>query len=133
MKSILKNAVVGVMSLGLTATVLPAQDNHQDMPRGGAVQTAAWHDDGHYRDQRYDRRDAQPYDGYRNNWVGQDRYYVDRDHHGRDAAVVVGSAAGGALIGAAVDHGRGAAIGAIVGGVGGLIADEAIRHGEYRR
>ena len=41
----------------------------------------------------------------------------------QDALVVGGSAAGGALIGAAVAGKNGAGVGAAVGGVGGLIYD----------
>ncbi len=121
MKNILKQTVIGVMSLALTASVLPAQDFHNDHRGGAQVQAASWRNGDAYRDDRY-RGD----DRYRAD--DRDRYY-DRDHHyGRDTAVVVGSAAGGALIGAAAGHGQGAVIGAIVGGVGGLIADEAVHH-----
>jgi uncharacterized protein YcfJ len=43
----------------------------------------------------------------------------------RSAAIVGGSAAGGALIGALAGGGKGAAVGALVGGGGGLIYDRA--------
>jgi hypothetical protein len=68
--------------------------------------------------------------------VPQRRYY--RTSHGRrryvvvrkrplshSAAIVGGSAAGGALIGALAGGGKGAAIGALAGGGGGLIYDRA--------
>jgi hypothetical protein len=41
------------------------------------------------------------------------------------AAIVGGSAAGGAAIGALAGGGKGAAIGALAGGAGGLIYDRA--------
>jgi len=63
----------------------------------------------------------------------QRRYYTSRTHRRRvivrkrpfshSAAIVGGSAAGGALIGALAGGGKGAAIGALAGGGGGLVYD----------
>ena len=55
---------------------------------------------------------------------GRRRYIVVRKRpFRRSAAIVGGSAAGGALIGALAGGGKGAAIGALAGGGGGLIYD----------
>jgi hypothetical protein len=46
----------------------------------------------------------------------------------KDALIVGGSAGAGALIGAVAKGGKGAAVGATAGGIGGLIYDLATRH-----
>jgi hypothetical protein len=46
----------------------------------------------------------------------------------KSAAIVAGSAAGGAAIGALAGGGKGAAIGAIAGGGAGLVYDQATRN-----
>jgi hypothetical protein len=51
------------------------------------------------------------------------RYVVKERSKGKSAAIIGGSAAGGAAIGALAGGGKGAAIGALVGGGGGLIYD----------
>jgi hypothetical protein len=56
------------------------------------------------------------------------RYQPEPEHRGKpsweqDALIVGGSAAGGALIGAAAGGAKGAGVGAAAGGVGGLIYD----------
>jgi len=57
---------------------------------------------------------------------GRRRYVVVRKRpFSHSAAIVGGSAAGGALIGALAGGGEGAAIGALAGGGGGLIYDRA--------
>jgi hypothetical protein len=61
------------------------------------------------------------------------RYQTEPQHSNRqsweqDALIVGGSAAGGALIGAAAGGKKGAGVGAAAGGVGGLIFDLLSRH-----
>ncbi len=51
------------------------------------------------------------------------RYVVKERSKGKSAAIVGGSAAGGAAIGALAGGGKGAAIGALAGGGAGLIYD----------
>lgn len=59
-------------------------------------------------------------------------YYEEPSHNGRTAAIIGGSAAAGALIGAAADHGQGAIVGALIGGVVGVAASAAANeHGRY--
>src|ERR1700736_5912039 len=57
----------------------------------------------------------------------QREYYVDRRGHrrstGKSVAIVAGSAAGGAAIGAIAGGGKGAGIGALAGGGAGFIYD----------
>jgi len=57
---------------------------------------------------------------------------VARAHHKRswerEVLIVGGSSAAGAAIGAAAKGGKGAAVGALAGGVGGLIYDLATRN-----
>lgn len=53
------------------------------------------------------------------------RYVVHRRSGRKSAAIIGGSAAGGAAIGALAGGGKGAAIGALVGGGSGLIYDRA--------
>lgn len=55
--------------------------------------------------------------------VAGPRYVVKRRSKAKSAAIVGGSAAGGAAIGALAGGGKGAVIGALVGGGGGLIYD----------
>jgi len=50
---------------------------------------------------------------------------VRKRRFGHSAAIVGGSAAGGAAIGALAGGGKGAAIGALAGGAGGLVYDRA--------
>ena len=57
---------------------------------------------------------------------GRRRYVIVRKRpFSHSAAIVGGSAAGGALIGALAGGGKGAAIGALAGGGGGLVYDRA--------
>jgi len=55
-------------------------------------------------------------------------YYDHRTHNGRAAAIIAGSTAAGALIGAATDHGQGAVIGAILGGITGVAINAEANH-----
>jgi hypothetical protein len=59
--------------------------------------------------------------------VREREYYVDRHGHrrstGKSVAIVAGSAAGGAAIGAIAGGGKGAGIGALAGGGAGFIYD----------
>ena len=105
--------------------------------------------DDHYRHQRYeryDRYDRHDRGGYRDGgYAYRDGGYAygyqqapcSRDRRGsvdRSIAIVGGSAAAGALIGAAAGHGPGAAIGAFIGGMTGLIVDQSTRgHRDYDR
>ena len=64
-----------------------------------------------------------------------DRYrYEERyePHRGRDAAIIGGSAAAGAVIGGLAGHGTGAVVGAIAGGLVGAVADHAGEHHDWR-
>ena len=61
----------------------------------------------------------------RQSYVRRPRVIVKRRSFKRSAAIVGGSAAGGAAIGALAGGGKGAAIGAIAGGAGGLAYDRA--------
>ena len=71
------------------------------------------------RHRRVYRRRA--YRNYRN----PRRVVVYNRSHRKSAAIIGGSAAGGAAIGALAGGGKGAAIGALVGGGGGLAYDRA--------
>jgi len=65
-----------------------------------------------------------PYRRYYRDSRGRRRYVVVRRRpFSHSAAIVGGSAAGGALIGALAGGGKGAAIGALAGGGGGLVYD----------
>jgi hypothetical protein len=55
-------------------------------------------------------------------------YYDHPTHNGRAAAIIAGSTAAGALIGAATDHGQGAVIGAILGGITGVAINTEANH-----
>ena len=61
----------------------------------------------------------------RQNYVRRPRVIVKRRPFKHSAAIVGGSAAGGAAIGALAGGGKGAAIGALAGGAGGLVYDRA--------
>ena len=67
--------------------------------------------------------DSRPY----NTGYEEHTRVVERYHHGRSTgksvAIVAGSAAGGAAIGAIAGGGKGAGIGALAGGAGGFIYD----------
>ena len=143
MKNILKKAAVAVLSIGLSAPLLPAQNPYGGYRGGDHYSTASWRDGGRDRDHRggdrnrdYRRdeyRDRGSYGYARESYYDRGRY-DDRDRHaGRSVAIIGGSAAAGALFGAAAGDGKGAAIGAIVGGIGGLIADQAVRSHDHRR
>jgi hypothetical protein len=74
--------------------------------------------------------------GYSNGYYGSSYPYNDGYHHshrstGESVAIVGGSAAAGAAIGGLAKGGKGAAIGAIGGGVGGLIYDRATAHNHH--
>jgi hypothetical protein len=56
------------------------------------------------------------------------RYYARPRSKKKSAAIVAGSAAGGAAIGALAGGGKGAGIGAIAGGGAGLLYDQATRN-----
>lgn len=60
---------------------------------------------------------------YRRRPVGTRHYIVKKRSKKKSVAIVGGSAATGAAIGALAGGGKGAAIGAIAGGAGGLIYD----------
>ena len=60
------------------------------------------------------------------------RYTVKTRSKAKSAAIIGGSAAGGAAIGALAGGGKGAAIGALVGGGGGLIYDRKTHKKVYR-
>ena len=55
-------------------------------------------------------------------------YYARPRSKKKSAAIVAGSAAGGAAIGALAGGGKGAGIGAIAGGGAGLVYDQATRN-----
>jgi hypothetical protein len=119
MKRVFRIAVLSIFTLALTTVAIPAQ--------------AAEH--GYDREQDYRHAHYVPNDRYHGNDRDYDNRYLDycRDNHaGRSAAIIGGSAAAGALIGAAADRGQGAAIGAIIGGIGGFIADQSVRHHDRR-
>jgi hypothetical protein len=84
------------------------------------------------------RRDRDDYFRNENRYRYEERYRPDygysyRTHYGRDAAIIGGSAAAGAVIGGLAGHGAGAAVGAIAGGVVGAIADHATHeHRDWR-
>jgi hypothetical protein len=83
---------------------------------------SGYRNDGYYGDYGY--RDNRYYgDGY--------GYYGNRAA-GRSAAIIGGSAATGAIIGGLAGGGKGAAIGAAVDGIGGLIFDRSTRRDRDR-
>jgi hypothetical protein len=71
--------------------------------------------------------------GMRDSGYARDRDYRDDTRStGESAAIIAGSAAGGAAVGALAGGGKGAAIGAIAGGAGGYIYDDVTRDGDRR-
>jgi Ni/Co efflux regulator RcnB len=99
------------------------------------------YDRSNYDRSNYDRHDydrGSRYDrGYSYGYAGapvysepvyDDGYQYRRTHNGRTAAIIGGSAAGGALIGAAAGHGQGAVIGAVIGAVAGAAVSAAADH-----
>lgn len=156
MKTIFKTAAISIITFALSVTTLPAQSAYSHDSRRtqvaaeGHYQTASWrgdHDRGHDRDWDRDRRGDRGryytngyYDSgyYNQGYYNQGYYapvypqpYVDGYYYarpGRTAALTVGGAAAGAVIGGAAGHGQGAAIGAVIGGVAGLIAGESMHH-----
>jgi hypothetical protein len=61
------------------------------------------------------------------------RVYVKKRSKAKSTAIVGGSAATGAAIGALADGGKGAAIGAIAGGAGGFVYDRNTHKKRVRR
>ncbi len=156
MKRIQKFAAINVLValMGASIPAVAAQDGYDGHNRGGMQYQTVDHrgdrdwndnrnrdfrgDDRGDRDRRsYDRRD---YDrGYQGGPVYQSApvyvgpsyeggYYRDSNHTGRTVAIVGGSAAAGALIGAAAGHGQGAVVGALIGGVAGAAVSAAANH-----
>jgi hypothetical protein len=118
-------AVTGMLALGTVGAPLAEARDRCDRPsysryesRGnGRAYAPAYRDSG-YRNSAY--RDY----GYRD--YGYSGYRQERSA-GESVAIIGGSAAAGAVIGGLASGGKGAAIGAAVGGVGGLIVDRATR------
>jgi hypothetical protein len=147
---------VGLMAAGLPlqASSYPAQETESN---GGArLQNVAWNqreDRGRQYDQHRDQRDNRARQDYRHRdydrgaWGGDyapryyangyayptDGYYYGESHDGRAAAIIGGSAAAGAVLGAAAGHsGESAVVGAVVGGIAGAIANQATHHHDWR-
>jgi hypothetical protein len=113
-----------------TPAVMRTADMNTPAPQ--IVQVADRYD--RYRNRQLRQRDY----GYNNpNYSSRDTYYGNNGYYGDDgyygptrpaqkSAVIIGGAtAAGAAIGAMTHGGKGAAIGAITGAVGGLIYDRA--------
>ncbi len=133
MKRKLAVALVSILSLAISPLASAGQApnysgyNQNAYNPGGYVQTAPWGDRGYSGDRQSYRRGWNDHDdrrdrAYRNDYYGDNRYdgggyydrgyydggYYDRYHHdGRSVAIIGGSAAAGAVIGAAADQGRG--------------------------
>jgi hypothetical protein len=130
MKRAFRIAVLSIFTLALTTVAIPAQAAEHGFYREQDSRHARYIPNGRYDDDRY-HAPARYYDN-RGGYYDRAGYY-DRDNHaGRSAAIIGGSAAAGAVIGAAAGHGQGAAIGAIIGGLGGFIADQSVRHHDRR-
>lgn len=137
MKRFQKFAAITAMA-ALTGTGIPAVA--APAPHGGHDREAVQYARGNHRDHRSNvrqDRDRGYVSGYmpapvpapvygRGYYDGG--YYDQRSHDGRTAAIIGGSAAAGALIGAAADHGQGAAVGAVIGGIVGVAASAAANH-----
>jgi hypothetical protein len=152
--------IAALVAAGIPAVA--AQDGYHNNRGEMQYQSAGrddrqWNRDGRAYDRRdndrrdYDRRDDDR--GYRGNWgygyayapvpvhppeavyaapAYDNGYYEGRTHNGRTAAIIGGSAAAGALIGAAAGHGQGAVAGAIIGGIAGAaISAGADHHDRY--
>jgi hypothetical protein len=89
--------------------------------------------DRNYRDSAYRDR------GYGNNGYNQyrdSRYYDDyrsTRSAGESAAIIGGGAAAGAVVGGIAKGGKGALIGAAIGGIGGLIYDRVTKDKDHGR
>ncbi len=146
MKRIQKFVAVNAMAalIGAGVPAIAAERGHDDHGRS-EIQShpadhrgdRAWNNDRgrHYenddRGRNDNRRDYDrgyvyaPAPVYRGP-VYDNGYYYDRDtHNGRTAAIIGGSAAAGAVIGAAVSRGQGAVLGAVIGGLAGTVASAA--------
>lgn len=143
MKRLQKFAAVSMIA-ALTGTGLPAmaaQGRYDAHDRGRTQYVSA--NDRNHRDWNSNRN------GDHRQEVRQDRnrgydvryapapvyergYYDQRSHDGRTAVIIGGSAAAGALIGAAAGHGQGAIVGAVIGGIAGAaISAAANGHSRY--
>ena len=128
-----------------TPSIVQAASFAEPIPVAGATPQFQTVSDWRDRDDDY-RRDWRRRDSYRNQQVyrGNSSYgynngyyssrypyndrYHDRRSTGESVAIVGGSAAAGAAIGGLAKGGKGAAVGAIAGGIGGLIYDRATKH-----
>lgn len=110
-------AVTGMLALGTVAAPLAEARDRQDRPAYSR-----------YESRGYGRSYAPVYrdSGYRH--YGN-RNYRRRDERsaGKSVAIIGGSAAAGAVIGGLAAGGKGAAVGAVAGGIGGLVVDRATR------
>jgi hypothetical protein len=155
MKRIQKFVAINVIAafVGTGIPAMAAQNGHDIYSHGGMQYQSADHrgdrggNDSRNREFRSDDRgdrnrrdyDGRDYDGaygngyaptpvYRSAPVYDNGYYYERSHNGRAAAIIGGSAAAGALIGAAAGHGQGAVIGAVIGGIAGAAVTAAADH-----
>ncbi|MGH9640191.1 MAG: hypothetical protein ACRD3Y_09030, partial [Bryobacteraceae bacterium] len=124
MKRFQKFAAVSVLAalMGAGVPAMAAQGRYGDHDRGRAQYVSSsqrndhnWNDHRN-RDRRNDYRQDRErayVPAYLPAPVYERGYYDRRGHDGRTAAIIGGSAAAGALIGAAAGHGQGAIIGAV--------------------
>ena len=122
---------IGVQSAAFDVSGAPAQVNrgvyHQSAPQ--VVRTSgARRGSSNYGEPALRTR-PRVYDDRRvNSAVYDDRTYTKKRSTAKSAAIVGGSAAAGAAVGAMAGGGKGAAIGAIAGGAGGYVYDRATKN-----
>jgi hypothetical protein len=125
------NLMVALLGAGVPALAQDGRDYHDN--RGMQYQSVDHRGDRDGHDNRY-RNDWNDNRGYGSGYgyVPAPVYRYDGDygrtHDGRAAAIIGGGAAAGALIGAAADHGQGALIGAVIGGIAGVAVNAAADH-----
>ena len=128
---ILAFAILGTF---VSPALMPAAAEHGPIPYRKAVANSgdfARHTPVayHRRSRRYARRHYHSSRYY----SSRPRYVVRRRSKAKSAAIIGGSAAAGAGIGALAGGGKGAAIGALAGGAGGLIYDRKTHKKIVRR
>lgn len=134
---------VTLLASGLLAVVpnAVARENCRNDGRSRSAQSMRNRNDtGYYgsTSDRYRRDDRYQGGYYRNDRSYRDAPYYDDGYYeprsaGKSAAIIGGSAAAGAAVGAVTGGKKGAIIGGAVGAAGGLIYDRTTRNDPNRR
>ena len=128
----MKKLIAAIMGLVLiSAMALPAAAQERDRYYSNQNYSRDYNRDRNSYDNRRDSRDYDR-DGYNRQQRG---YYDNRSfwQEHRDKLTTAGGVLGGAVIGSAISGGRGAAIGALLGGAGSALYTYKLRDRYYHR